>query len=88
MKEMKYVVVNSDEFGDQLFLFPESVNHNDFAEVLSNIKHGSYRNWNRIYREPVSAGFSDGVICYGRSESLNLDSRKIDTVLLQTGGAA
>ena len=84
MKEMKYVVVNSPECGDQLFLFPKTINHDYFAEVLSSIKHGHghYGDWERIYRKPVSAGFSDGKSCYGLSESLNLDSRKDDTLLL------
>jgi len=86
MNEMKYVVVDSDEQGEQMFVFPKNVDHDRFAEVLSNIRYGGDRSWNRIYREPVSAGFTDGKTCYGRSESLNLDSRKTDTVLLSAGG--
>ena len=86
MNEMKYVVVNSDEAKEQLFVFPKSIDHDRFAEVLCHIKHGSDRNWRRIYREPVSAGFTDGRHCYGRSESLGLDSRKQDTALLLSGG--
>ncbi len=84
--EMKYVVATSEEQGEQLFVFPKNINHNNFAEILSYIKIGSDHNWKRVRRKPISAGFTDGVKCYGRSESLNLDSRAEDTALLQRGG--
>jgi hypothetical protein len=87
--EMKYVVVSSEEQGEQLFIFPKNINHDSFAEVLSNIrfyKNGNLRDWKRIYREPISAGFTDGVKCYGKSESLNLNSRPEDTEILKAGG--
>lgn len=78
---MKYVVVSSEEFGEQLFIFPKNIDHDQMAEVLSYIKTGG-RNWSRVFRKPVSAGFTDGHTCYGRSESLDLTSRKVDTDLL------
>ena len=87
MSEMKYVVVESKEQGKQLFIFPANINHNDFAEILSYIKVGTPQNWNRVYREPVSAGFTDGKVCYGRSESLGLASAATDTALMLKGGA-
>ena len=83
--EMKYVVVSS-ELGQQLFIFPKSINHNDFAEVLSHIRHEKGVSWERVYKEPVSAGFTDGVTCYGKSESLSLKSSPNDTALLKAGG--
>lgn len=86
MNEMKYVVVFSEEQGEQLFVFPKNINHDSFAEVLSYIKVGDFRNWERFFREPIAAGFTDGVNCYGRSESLDLDSRPQDTELLRKGG--
>ena len=87
MIEMKYVVVNSKEKGEQLFVFPTNVIHSEFAEVLSYMKEGDRHNWKRIFRQPISAGFTDGSTCYGRSESLNLSSRKnLDTALLKAGG--
>ena len=85
-REMKYVVVESDEAGEQLFIFPKGIDHDEFASVLSYIKHGG-QNWTRPCRLPVSAGFTDGARCYGRSETLGLESRKTDTELLQNGGA-
>ena len=85
MMEMKYVVVRS-HVGEQMFLFPKNINHDALAETLNHIKYGSGGNWERFPHEPVSAGFTDGATCYGRSESLNLDSRDIDTMILRNGG--
>ena len=84
--EMKYVVVVAENDVEQLFTFPKSINHDAFAEILSYIKVGEGRNWRREFRKPVSAGFTDGVQCYGKSESLALASRPEDTALLQAGG--
>lgn len=81
--EMKYVVVNSEEAGEQLFIFPRTIDHDKFAEVLSRIRYGSDLNWEHIYRKPVAAGFTDGHVCYGRSETLSLNSRPQDTRLLR-----
>ena len=83
---MKYVVVESDKQGKQMFIFPKNINHDEFAEILSYIKVGTPQNWERIYREPVSAGFTDGVTCYGRSESLYIGAATTDTALMLNGG--
>lgn len=85
MIEMKYVVAKDESGNEQIFIFPKQIDHDAFAEVLSYIKTGG-RNWKREYREPVSAGFTDGLKCYGRSETLNLDSRQIDATFLNEGG--
>jgi len=87
ISEMKYVVVQSEEQGAQMFIFPKNVNHADFAEVLSMIRVHKGRNWERVYREPISAGFTDGKACYGRSESLGLNSEVTDDALLSSGGS-
>ena len=86
MNEMKYVVVESKEQGKQMFIFRKNINHDEFVEVLSYIKVGTPQKWNRAYREPISAGFTDGNTCYGNSESLNLVSAKTDTALMLNGG--
>lgn len=86
MTEMKYVVVRSSEIGEQLFIFPKNIDHDSFAEVLSHIRHGSPSDWRRVFRAPVSAGFTDGKTCYGSSETLGLGSRKQDADLLRAGG--
>ena len=86
MIEMKYVVVKSKEQGEQLFICHKDVNHDFFAEMVTRIKYGTDQHWERIFREVVSAGFTDGVNCYGHSETLKLSSRPEDTALLQAGG--
>lgn len=79
---MKYVVARIKD-KEEIFVFPRSINHDSFAEVLSFIKHGG-RDWNREYAEPVSAGFVDDGVCHGHSETLKLTSRgSIDTALLR-----
>jgi hypothetical protein len=53
--EMKFVTVES-ELGEQLFTFPKNINHSDFAEVLSNIRHESPRGgWERMHKKPISS---------------------------------
>ena len=86
MYEMKYIVVSSKEQGEQLFVFPKNINHDYFAEVVSYIKIGDRFNWERVFRQPISAGFTDGSTCYGQIETLQLSSRKEDTILLKNGG--
>lgn len=81
---MKYVVMKDREGKEEIFIFPASINHDCIAEVLGRIKNKTHGSWLRIFREPVSAGFTDGVRCTGRSESLNLDSRfEVDAALIQ-----
>lgn len=90
MKEMKYIVTQRDTeldgvFIEEIFIFPKSVNHDCFAEVVNCIKNETHGNWHRVRRTVISAGFTDGVKCYGHSESLNLNSRKeLDTELLKS----
>lgn len=84
MREMKYVVTKTQDGPEQIFIFEKSIDHGRFYEVLNYIKEGD---WKREFRKLISAGFTDGKICWGRSESLNKDSRpKEDTILLQTSG--
>ena len=90
MKEMKYIVTQRESeltniMIDEIFIFPKSVNHDCFAEMANAIKNQTGGNWHRVRREVVSAGFTDGVKCYGKSESLHLESRKdVDTQLLKS----
>ena len=87
MREMKYVVTKTQDGPEQIFIFEKSIDHHRFYEVLSYIKEGHVRDWNREFRELISAGFTDGKICWGKSETLNKNSRpKEDTILLQTSG--
>jgi hypothetical protein len=79
---MKYIVTQHEGI-EEMFVFPDTINHDCMAEVISRIKNHSHGNWKRVPRRPISAGFItvEGE-CYGRSETLRLDSRgTTDTVL-------
>lgn len=83
---MKYIVTKNENGKEELFTFPNHVHHDCMAEVLCYIKNQMYGNWEREYREPISAGFIDSKgNCYGISESLGLASRpEIDTALFRS----
>lgn len=87
---MKYIVIEFDNDlikTEQMFVFSEQVMHNRMRDSLEALRHGPDHKWERLYPKAISAGFTDGVRCWGRSESLNLDSRAdLDTALLQRGG--
>ena len=80
---MKYIrAVDSNGF-HEIFVFPKTVNHDDMAEALSGIKNTAFGGWERIAREPVSAGFvSESGECFGSSVSLGIKSDPTDTDLL------
>lgn len=81
---MKYVVMQDENGIQELFMFPKSVNHDVFANAVSRLKDQAHGNWKRIDRDVISAGFTDGTTCFGRSETLNLDSRgRLDEMLIQ-----
>lgn len=72
---MKYIVTEREGI-EELFVFPETINHDCMAEVVCRIKNHTHGNWQRIPRRPISAGFiNERGECYGRSETLRLDSR-------------
>lgn len=84
---MKYIVTERNGI-EEMFVFPDTINHDCMAEVINRIKNNSQGNWYRVPRRPISAGFItvDGE-CYGRSETLNLNSRGVtDTVLWDMEG--
>lgn len=81
---MKYIVTHCEQHGEEIFVFPESINHNIMAEAIGRLKNQSFGDWSRITRTPVSAGFVKEGKCVGRSESLNLLSRPQDSDLLPT----
>jgi hypothetical protein len=84
MIEMKYVVV-AFEGKEHLFIFPKTISHDYYVESLEALRHVTGRDWERLYPEPISAGFTDGKICYGKSETLGISSRKQDADLLAYG---
>jgi len=83
MNNMKYIVTVRADNIEEMFVFPDTINHDCMAEVLNRIKDRTTGDWHRVHRTPISAGFItvEGE-CYGRSETLRLDSRgTTDTVM-------
>lgn len=85
----KYVTV-SFNYGDivieRIFIFPMEINHNDFFETLKHSRiRPNWRDWELINPTLLGAGFTDLRVCYGRSETLNCNSRHEDTLLLLRG---
>ena len=72
---MKYIVTETEQGVQDIFIFDKQIHHDCFAEMVSRIKDQSGGNWNRIKRTPIAAGFFDGKTCYGHSETLKLRSR-------------
>ena len=87
MKEMKYVVVRNEEtYKETIFLFDKMYQHDRFHEALSTIRIyteiGKFE-WKHQYQHIVSAGFTNGITCYGGSQTLDVDARpEEDTALL------
>lgn len=83
---MKYIVIQLGE-KESIFVFPRDVDHDRMFEACEAIRFGSDRNWVREIRkngEAIAAGFVDGGVCHGRSETLGLASRgDVDTALLK-----
>jgi hypothetical protein len=84
---MKYIVTKTEEGKEEIFIFPKSINHDCMMEALRGIRSESTGRWTRIHRKAIAAGFTDGVRCIGRSETLQLDSRGLlDAVLIDPNG--
>lgn len=80
---MKYICTVDDNDQEQVFLFPSNIDHDAMAEVLGRIKNQTHGNWQRVFREPISAGFvNEAMKCYGESLTLGLSSREEDTQIL------
>lgn len=84
--EMKYIVItdrdeeNSEEL---IIIFPKCIHHDRMFDSVERIKFGPDHDWHRKTFVAVSAGFVNGTHCYGRSESLRLESRgEIDSKLI------
>jgi hypothetical protein len=80
---MCFITTETKEGKKDVFVFPSDIDHVDMAEVLNNIKDKTHGMWTRIRRKPISAGFVDKDLnCYGRSNTLGLDSSSHDSDLL------
>ncbi len=80
MSEFKYVVVDLEQVNGQIvreapFIFPKEVNHDIFVNILRYLHRGQEE---INIGQCVSAGFltcHSAVHCYGRSETLDIESR-------------
>lgn len=76
---MKYIVLRDERNKDNEYMvvFDSSINHDYMELAVSSMRDD-------VFYRPVSAGFTNGLTCFERSETLNLDSRpEEDTKLLQ-----
>ena len=79
--EMKYIVTKDGLGQDRIFIFSKTVNHDCFKQVVNDFVNDDDMGQDS-YMRVISAGFTDLKTCYGRSETLNLDSLSEDTDLL------
>lgn len=80
---LKYIVTRDMDDQEELFIFPNAVHHDAMAELLSDIGDRRNKDRDQIYRKPIAAGFVDSNWkCHGRSETLGLESRAVDTEIL------
>ncbi len=76
---MKYICTKDDDGVEEVFTFPRTVNHDAMADAVRFINNPH----NRVKRRPISAGLvGEDNVCYGKSVSLDLESRAEDTDLL------
>lgn len=82
---MKYICTANHSEGEkeEIFVFPKSIDHDCMAEALEGVRNQTHGNWERELRIPVSAGFvRPNGDCYGQSETLGLEARQQDSLLL------
>lgn len=88
--EYKYVSVKilNDEITttqrEVIFVFPKLINHDVFFRHLHSVPiEVNWREWEKMELQLLGAGFTDMRQCYGRSETLDINSRgDADSVLL------
>lgn len=72
--ELKYITVQNESDEIYIIVFDKSINHDYMYLAVSHM--------GEEYLRKLSAGFTDGLSCYGRSETLNLDSNPDDFKLI------
>ncbi len=82
-RQMKYVSASvshpdREKEAEYIFTFPEFINHNRFVETMRRMRDSSsYGREQLMDFRIVGAGFTDGKQCWGRSETLNCESRGV-----------
>lgn len=65
-QECKYICTENEDGSQEIVVFPTTINHDFMYNAIQYLDEN--------FRKRLSAGFTDGLSCYGRSETLNLDS--------------
>lgn len=71
--KMKYIVMSNNGV-KSIFIFDKEINHDYFYNAVNFL--------NEEFYTLESAGFTNGISCYGRSETLNKDSNPEDIKLI------
>ena len=79
---MKFITTKDETGKEEMFLFPDRINHDTLAAAVRSINNHPGLNWVSLLRRPVAAGFIVDGKCCGRSETLGLDARPEDSILL------
>lgn len=86
MTEFKYIIIEltkTDGVKNSMpVIFGKEINHNDMSQ---RTVHNLWQNDNVESAKTVSGGFvylGDGIECHGRSETLDMDSRKQDAEII------
>lgn len=79
---MKYIVTKQRDGTEEIFIFSRFIDHDSMADAISSIRDEWLGEWGKVEREPISAGFIEEGRCVGMSESLSLQSRSKDDLLL------
>lgn len=81
---MKYICTKDEQGKEEIFLFERNIDHDAYYEAMQYMRNKTHGHWVRQYRDIVSAGFVNSKLeCHGRSETLDKDSRPVDTPLLK-----
>lgn len=74
---MKYIVTenHSDNDKEEIFVFPNSINHDSMFEGISRLKNKTWGNLERQSRVAISSGFILCGKCIGKSQTLRIESR-------------
>lgn len=73
--EFKYICMENENGVQEIVVFSKTINHDFMFDAIQYVDEN--------FRKKLSAGFTDGISCYGRSETLSLDSNPIHFSLIK-----
>ena len=56
---MKYIVTQKEDGKEEIFLFPQAVNHAAMAEALIGLKNQTFGEWHRKIRHSSRIAFAN-----------------------------